>query len=90
MSAARASGAKETLFLPLMIISGGHINDDVMVYGLYSEGFRAGGVNRNRGAPRLPQAYTADFLETIQEMTMFEKHFPKDQLDQLVERLLLQ
>jgi cobalamin biosynthesis Co2+ chelatase CbiK len=30
IAAARASGAKETLFLPLMIISGGHINDDVM------------------------------------------------------------
>jgi outer membrane receptor protein involved in Fe transport len=43
-----------------------NINDDVMVYGLYSEGFRAGGVNRNRGAPRLPQAYTADFLENTE------------------------
>jgi len=40
-----------------------NVNDDVMVYALYSEGFRPGGVNRNRGAPKLPQAYTADFLE---------------------------
>ena len=29
-AAARASGASETVFLPLMIIRGGHINDDVM------------------------------------------------------------
>ena len=42
------------------------INEDVMVYGLYSEGFRAGGVNRNRGAPKLPQAYGADFLENYE------------------------
>jgi len=42
------------------------INEDVMVYGLYSEGFRAGGVNRNRGAPKLPQAYGADFLKNYE------------------------
>jgi len=41
-------------------------NEDLMFYGLYSEGFRAGGVNRNRGAPRLPQAYGADFLENYE------------------------
>ena len=41
-------------------------NEDFMFYGLYSEGFRAGGVNRNRGAPRLPQAYGADFLENYE------------------------
>ena len=41
-------------------------NEDVMFYGLYSEGFRAGGVNRNRGAPKLPQAYGADFLENFE------------------------
>ncbi len=41
-------------------------NEDLMFYGLYSEGFRPGGVNRNRGAPRLPQAYGADFLENTE------------------------
>jgi outer membrane receptor protein involved in Fe transport len=41
-------------------------NDDLMFYGLYSEGFRAGGVNRNRGAPKLPQTYGADFLENLE------------------------
>jgi len=42
------------------------INDDVMVYALYSEGFRPGGTNRNRGAPRLAPQYNADFLENIE------------------------
>jgi outer membrane receptor protein involved in Fe transport len=41
-------------------------NEDIMFYGLYSEGFRAGGVNRNRGVPKLPQAYGADFLENTE------------------------
>ena len=41
-------------------------NEDLMFYGLYSEGFRPGGVNRNRGAPKLPQAYSADFLENTE------------------------
>ncbi len=41
-------------------------NDDIMFYALYSEGFRAGGVNRNRGAPRLAPAYGADFLENTE------------------------
>jgi len=30
LAAAKASGASETIFLPLMIISGGHIKDDIM------------------------------------------------------------
>jgi len=33
-----------------------------MIYALFSEGFRAGGVNRNRGAPKLNPTYGADFL----------------------------
>ena len=41
-------------------------SDDVMLYGLYSEGFRPGGTNRNRGLPKLPQAYGADFLENTE------------------------
>ena len=31
-----------------------NFTDDVMVYGLYSEGYRVGGVNRGRGEPTLP------------------------------------
>jgi len=38
------------------------LSDDKMLYALYSEGFRPGGVNRNRGAPKLPPGYNADFL----------------------------
>ena len=37
-------------------------NDDHNIYALFSEGFRPGGANRNRGAPKLPEAYSADFL----------------------------
>jgi outer membrane receptor protein involved in Fe transport len=38
------------------------LSDDKMIYALFSEGFRAGGVNRNRGAPKLNPTYGADFL----------------------------
>ncbi len=36
--------------------------DDNMVYALYSEGFRPGGTNRNRGIPFFPVSYDADKL----------------------------
>jgi outer membrane receptor protein involved in Fe transport len=40
-----------------------NINDDMMVYALYSEGYRPGGVNRGRSsAPIYPDTYDADFL----------------------------
>ena len=40
-----------------------NINDDMMVYALYSEGYRPGGVNRGRSsAPIYPDKYDADFL----------------------------
>lgn len=41
-------------------------SDDVMAYALYSEGFRPGGVNRNRGAPKLPPQYNSDFLKNVE------------------------
>jgi len=37
-------------------------SDDHNVYALFSEGFRPGGANRNRGAPKLPAQYLSDFL----------------------------
>lgn len=40
-----------------------NVNDDVMVYALYSEGYRVGGVNRGRGEPTLPVTYESDTLE---------------------------
>jgi len=39
------------------------INDDMMIYGLYSEGFRPGGTNRGRGLPYFPQQYNSDKLD---------------------------
>jgi outer membrane receptor protein involved in Fe transport len=43
-----------------------NLSDDKMMYALYSEGFRPGGVNRNRGAPILPPGYNADFLKNYE------------------------
>jgi outer membrane receptor protein involved in Fe transport len=41
-------------------------NDDVMIYGIYSEGYRVGGINRGRGDPTLPVAYDSDTLENME------------------------
>lgn len=43
-----------------------NFTDDVMVYGLYSEGYRVGGVNRGRGEPTLPFEYESDILENTE------------------------
>lgn len=40
--------------------------DSVMVYGLYSEGFRPSGTNRTRGTGFFPRTYEADLLENIE------------------------
>jgi outer membrane receptor protein involved in Fe transport len=37
-------------------------DEEVMVYFTYSEGFRAGGINRSRGQPTLPMQYDSDTL----------------------------
>ena len=37
-------------------------NDDAMVYVIYSQGFRTGGINRSRGMPVLPNQYESDKL----------------------------
>ncbi|GIS40758.1 MAG: hypothetical protein Ct9H90mP13_06040 [Pseudomonadota bacterium] len=38
-----------------------------MVYGLYSEGYRPGGVNRGRStAPFYPDVYESDYLENTE------------------------
>jgi len=51
------------------------ITDDVMVYGVYSEGYRVGGTNRGRGldiggdgkfGPTLPVVYESDILENTE------------------------
>jgi len=43
-----------------------NITDDSLIYGLYSEGFRPGGTNRNRGLSFLPVEYDADKLINIE------------------------
>ena len=43
------------------------IDDDKMIYLLYSEGFRAGGANRNRTPfTQFPQAYEPDLLKNVE------------------------
>jgi len=40
--------------------------EDRMVYALYSEGFRTGGINRARGNPTLPVEYESDLLNNYE------------------------
>lgn len=40
--------------------------DERMVYALYSEGFRVGGINRARGNPTLPLQYDSDLLKNYE------------------------
>ena len=44
------------------------IDEDTMVYGTYSEGFRASGINRVRPAQTafIPETYKADYLESLE------------------------
>lgn len=42
------------------------ITDNNMVYALYSEGFRPGGTNRNRGMPFFPVQYDSDILKNFE------------------------
>ena len=43
-----------------------NVTDNNMLYALYSEGFRPGGTNRNRGVPFFPVQYDADKLENFE------------------------
>lgn len=45
-----------------------NFNDDAMVYGLYSQGFRVGGANSQRAfsTGRIPQTYKGDFLNNYE------------------------
>lgn len=46
------------------------ITEDIMIYGVYSEGYRVGGTNRGRGlelgGPTLPVNYESDILENTE------------------------
>jgi len=39
---------------------------NILLYGLYSEGFRPGGVNRDRGMPVHPIPYDSDILQNVE------------------------
>ena len=39
-----------------------NLNDEAMIYGLYTKGYRPGGVNRSRGDPFFPNAYGPDIM----------------------------
>jgi len=56
---------KESQFVPKVSLSY-KINDDDMVYALYSEGVRQGGVNRSRGDPFFPLAYDSDLMKNYE------------------------
>ncbi len=49
----------DTEFIPKVALSY-HIDDDIMIYGLWTEGYRPGGTNRSRGEPFFPFAYEPD------------------------------
>ena len=57
--------AKEDGFLPKGEVQY-HFTDDKMIYALYSEGFRTGGINRSRGNPILPRQYDSDLLKNYE------------------------
>lgn len=43
-----------------------NLDDDRMVYGLYTQGTRPGGVNRSRGEPFFATSYTADLMDNYE------------------------
>jgi iron complex outermembrane receptor protein len=57
--------ATETEFVPKIALSYS-FGDDKMVYGLYTQGKRPGGINRSRGDPFFPRAYEADSMDNYE------------------------
>ena len=49
----------ETEFVPKIAVSY-DLNDDMMMYALWTEGYKPGGTNRSRGDPFFPRNYFAD------------------------------
>ena len=52
-------------FIPKISVSWA-INDNQMVYGLYTQGKRPGGVNRTRGEPFFPANYVSDIMDNYE------------------------
>jgi len=57
--------ATETEFIPKVSLSY-NTSDDSMMYGLYTQGTRPGGVNRSRGEPFFPTSYTSDLMDNYE------------------------
>ena len=55
----------EQQFIPKVSLSYA-IGDDKMVYGLYTQGVRQGGINRARGQPFFPSAYESDLMNNYE------------------------
>jgi outer membrane receptor protein involved in Fe transport len=53
---------EETQFAPKVSLSY-KFGEDKMIYGLYTEGVRQGGVNRSRGEPFFPNQYDSDLMK---------------------------
>ncbi|MCS5595524.1 MAG: TonB-dependent receptor [Porticoccaceae bacterium] len=60
-----ARSAKDDGFIPKFGLQY-DLTDDLMVWGVYSEGFRVGGTNRGRGIPTLPVDYGSDIVENTE------------------------
>ena len=55
----------ETQFIPKLAVSY-TVDDDRMVYGLYTQGTRPGGVNRSRGEPFFATSYKSDLMDNYE------------------------
>ncbi len=56
---------EETQFVPKVSLSY-NLSEDKMVYGLYTEGVRQGGVNRSRGDPFFPTTFDSDLMKNYE------------------------
>jgi len=55
----------EDQFIPKISLSYA-MSDNAMVYGLYTQGLRQGGVNRSRGVPFFPNSYASDIMDNYE------------------------
>jgi len=62
---APAHADSETEVIPKVALSWS-LDDDKMMYGLYTQGTRPGGVNRSRGEPFFPTSYKSDLMDNYE------------------------
>jgi outer membrane receptor protein involved in Fe transport len=55
----------EKKFIPKISLSYA-VGDNSMIYGLYTQGVRQGGVNRSRGEPFFPRSYDSDLMNNYE------------------------